>query len=366
MILYDMLQAVRSIRRNLVFSIIIILSLSIGLLFPIVNMASVYHTYKAVTAQFYVGENYYWAKTNNKEKNRDVREYLTLLEKIRNINGVEAVGIQGNTAFNVMSQSSFVEMPVRWVTKDILKFEGIPNNIIEELFSKDNKIILPLARANELFPNGKNLTRSYIEIEDKKYQVISVYQGFSSKFLASIPLNDRSNIQELVVKFSSNDEGTLYKINKLIKESKLFQELKSYDSYKYNKLENEYAKYAFSMGLCIFLLIFSLLNTISILAYKYERDYQKWGILHTFGASKNNLSIQVYTETILYSLLSLLPVVPGLVLAKYILGELGIYIEFSPQVFVGVFLIVLLTSLLFGWLSLRKIKKSNLLKALLG
>jgi ABC-type antimicrobial peptide transport system permease subunit len=68
----------------------------------------------------------------------------------------------------------------------------------------------------------------------------------------------------------------------------------------------------------------------------------------------------------LYSLLSLLPVVPGLVLAKYILGELGIYIEFSPQVFVGVFLIVLLTSLLFGWLSLRKIKKSNLLKALLG
>lgn len=367
--LYDLEQSYNSIKRHLLLSLLITMSLTIGLIFPAVNLAVFAGAYDQMQGSFLQGEHLY---QNHFTPRIDYAHADQVAQMIAKIPGVEKAVLESNSVLPISSETALVNGPIALETRDSLSLKGVPAEEIGDLFTKPNQMLLTSNMAEALFPPAVDPVGKTLRIAGVDFTVAGVLKGGQRTVYSSIDAangmigNQKPLVQTITVQLGEANPDALGEASRIMTEQGYRANFEDYTDYTENQMSGYYRDFLFSLGMCLLLLIFTLLNTVSLLVYKYEKDRQKWAIAYTFGATNRNLRRQVYTESLLYSVVALVLLFPGAAVVKQIVEQFELNTVFSPLVYGGLFAAGVLTSLFLAWMSLRRIGKGNLLQELRG
>ncbi|TCP52147.1 FtsX-like permease family protein [Tumebacillus sp. BK434] len=366
---YDLEQAWRSVVRRPLLSLLITMSLLAGLVLPAVNFGLFSSTYDQLMKRFFIGDSLY-------QTNLQIGPSLyydqaePTRKKLAALSGVTAVAIESNAIFTADTDKAISGVPVTWATEDLLALRGVDRELQERLFRQPNQLLLTPKYANILFPFESDPVGQQVYLAGEAFTVAGLipHDGmFPVIDAAHGPLSGRFPVaMEIILQVEGEPKPVLAAAEGVLRGLNSGFIWRTYEDVVGEQMSGHYSSLLISLVLCALLLLFTLLNTVSFLIYKYEKEQQKWAIAYTFGATHQNLQRQVYGETLICSLAALGLLVPVLWLLQQLLSRFGLAIRLSPAVFGGLILMVLLTAGALGWLALRRIKRNDLLQALRG
>ncbi|ARU62315.1 hypothetical protein CBW65_15945 [Tumebacillus avium] len=366
---YDVQQGYRSVVRHKLLSVLVTLSLLAGLSLPAVNFGLFSEAYDQLMKRFFIGDNLYRAELNA-APSLLYDQVEPTRQQLAKLTGVTTAVIEGNALFTVGSDTAISQLPITWATKELLTLRGIDQDLQASLFQGPDRLLLTPRYAKILFPpevdpvgqdvfiGGEAFTVAGLLPHDGMFPVIDAAHGaMGSRYSVAM---------EIVIQTTGDPQPVLSEAERVL--SQLNPEFRwhPYEDFIDEQMSNHYGSLLISLVLCALLLLFTLLNTVAFLIYKYEKEQQKWAIAYTFGATHENLKRQVYTETLICSLAALCLLMPVLWSLQKLLGRFGLGISLSPAVFGGLILMTAITAGMLGWLALRRIKRSQLLQALRG
>ncbi|WP_175415161.1 FtsX-like permease family protein [Paenibacillus algicola] len=359
----------QSIVRNKVFSIVIIVVLVAAMLFPSATLMNVYSNYQDQQSSFYQGENYYLL-------NEDGISTLSwanargLHQKLLEIEGVLGFGYGGNTAVQVFSKYTVEELPVRWANEDLLLFEGVDKEKLRVLQTHSDRIHITPKTAEKLLP-AIHPQGEALELLGESLLVEEVYHEKAVRFdtllesnMLVSPDNVSPTMTTAVIQFSSFSQSVYDEVLDVLKSYNPDASLSSYEAFKAEEMAQANKSHAIAIVLCILLWLFTLVNIISLLVYKFERDHLKWSLMFVFGGGKRSVYRQIYVELFVYTFCAYILMLPLLYVLKLVMEQVNIPLDMSLSVVSGIIAIAMGITIIFGYIWIRSIDLRNLHKEL--
>lgn len=356
-------NSIHSISRNKTFSAVIILVLTVAMTFPSASLMNAYYNYKDRKSSYYQGNDYYMLNLGKSQLSWT--EARNLNRDLKDIDGVYGLGYEGNTALQVFANNSVEELFIRWANQDLLTFEGVDPNKQQVLEANTNKVYITPYTAEKLLP-GINPKGQTLEILGKSFVIEGVYNEKSVHFDTFLDTNkifidhEFPEINSAVIRFQSYSQAAYDQVLAVLRAYNLDSQLSSYNDLKKKELRQAYKSFMIAAALCLVLWLFSLVNIISLLVYKFERDHMKWSMLFIFGGSKSSVYRQIYMELSFYTICAYLLMLPILYAIKIVLEKVHIPMEMTLPVASLIFVFAVLTAIIFGYVWIRKIDVRNL------
>lgn len=376
---------VRSIKKEKLFSAILILGLATGLstLALILNYFKVVYSYDT----YHKDSDKIYKLIINDRKNNQVNEIglAKYSEKIKSLNGVDAatkIFKNGLTEIKV-SKNKFIEQTI-FSDSDFFKvfthkfIKGNNHGILDKPF----EVVLSESAAKRMLGSADVINKS-IKIDDQEYFVKAVFED--------VPANSHFRF-DVVLSFSSwnsffdrcmNEFYTYFRINNHAADVSVLNNVKQEcrnvflpyaekgftnvdyilmplkDVYhKSSAFQFKIAEYAndnhikilMVIGGCIFLIM--TLNFINLLTVYFQKRLKEFAIKKILGAGTKTISMQLISESAIFSLLG---TAVGLIITALLLTQFSELLNLNPDLFYNEFystaLFFIISGLLLGVLS---------------
>jgi len=362
-LLYFTSLSIKSIMRNLTNNLLIIISLAIGMILPTIVFSYAYDSYKQVNGSkpnnleniLVIDSVEIWSE----EDISNIKEYSDDIDFITSYGGFRSiiVGDKACSYSDVFYVDGYYGKMFGSERDNIIFFtpEEIENSEMLCVLGNNAAKELNLKQNDTININGFNLTVKEI-----------VRKGKLSNFIY-IPITCEQVIPSRVVpthyvSFKMNLDK-IDSLNKLLDYIK--KEIGDFEAYCGAEVYSDEVKGTFTSYILLLLLsssvlVYALVNIISMIFYKFDISQYRFGVEISLGATKRSIFLQCFIELFLISLCSsviVLSIVPAIQKGASAIIE---PIQFHYSVAIFLIIIVLMVSGILSMFLLKRIFKISI------
>ncbi len=382
----------RGLRTNPMFSFINVFGLSVGLSITILLLLFITHE-RSYDTMHSNAENIYRVLVNTDER-YDHEVFCTapaaLAPAIQNdLTGITASRMLkhgfGDTAFIKVAEDNFLEKELYWCDPELFKVFDIPflQGNPATAINRPNTVVLSRSTAEKYFGTLDPLGKTILVDNEQELEVTGVYEdfagnstlhcnaiaSFSSTFAAKNPSWGNSSFETYIAVDQKASAAALEKqlqgiLDKNVdKEGQWFRfsvqplhrvHLYSADfTNSYTTRIGDISEIQNLSFLALLILLIACVNYMNLMTARSEKRSKDVGINKTLGASTKSLIVRFYAETGLITLVALLIGVLLAIIAIPIFNtltgqELATSLFFGPELFAGLFIFWIVTTLVAG------------------
>ena len=369
-ILFNIKTAYGNLKRKKFVSLSIILSLVLGLLFPVLVLAFGSAIIEFLNSSVIKDFDKVILVTikNGSLSEADIKKIMienTGIDTISRYNYFQAtIILEGDyTRSNVVAlDSNYRELSQmalcggKWLDTDGL--------------SSDFVCIIGKNFAKKYF--AKNSLGNKINILGNEFEIIGVTDNINFLDSIIIPMNclDKLHLKnhDLTYYIKFKDKYELEKQAVLLKDFisdkfKFTADIKLYKDKHKDDINREHAFTTVLFAITGVVLLYALLNIINIIFNKVNEDRKSYGIKLALGASQKDIFMQNFFELIILSLLSSIIVTLATLIVIYIINNyIFSFFSISINIYIICVFICIIFSLLISFLMLRKITKLSIME----